>query len=170
MNDLRSISVEKERCTICLMDYEEGEEIKHLSCQHMFHTPCLREWLKNKVSFQTNKMGELTMRSFRRNSRVTQIWYRRTALSAANARFVAREISKSPSSGWRDSTTRSEIANSYEMNDGRPREKGRSLLLDNYKVTDPWPGILIRHTWWRCMATSVSIANILCVDICYMIM
>jgi len=42
--------VEKERCTICLMDYEEGEEIKHLSCQHMFHTACLRTWFKSKAN------------------------------------------------------------------------------------------------------------------------
>lgn len=27
-------------CAICLSDYQEGEELRVLPCQHMFHPPC----------------------------------------------------------------------------------------------------------------------------------
>eukprot|EP00656_Telonema_subtile_P057437 TRINITY_DN9448_c0_g1_i2.p1 TRINITY_DN9448_c0_g1~~TRINITY_DN9448_c0_g1_i2.p1 ORF type:complete len:280 (-),score=63.50 TRINITY_DN9448_c0_g1_i2:141-980(-) len=33
-------------CSICLSEYEEDEEIKHLpSCAHVFHVSCIDEWL-----------------------------------------------------------------------------------------------------------------------------
>lgn len=33
------------RCTICLMDYEEGEELKALPCLHKYHVACIDHWL-----------------------------------------------------------------------------------------------------------------------------
>ncbi|CAK9039418.1 unnamed protein product [Durusdinium trenchii] len=32
-------------CSICFGPYEEGEEIRKLSCQHHFHQECVDEWL-----------------------------------------------------------------------------------------------------------------------------
>lgn len=34
-------------CVICQCDYEEGEQIKTLTCQHQFHDECIMQWLKN---------------------------------------------------------------------------------------------------------------------------
>jgi hypothetical protein len=39
-------SDETNRCTICLTDFEENEEITFLPCGHYFHTPCITKWLQ----------------------------------------------------------------------------------------------------------------------------
>lgn len=38
-------------CAICLMDYEESDEIAELKCdkRHYFHSACLQDWLKKKL-------------------------------------------------------------------------------------------------------------------------
>lgn len=36
---------ERERCTVCLMDFETGEDIRTLNCSHMFHIDCIDRWL-----------------------------------------------------------------------------------------------------------------------------
>jgi hypothetical protein len=32
-------------CTICLMEVSDGEQVGVLSCSHIFHVDCLREWI-----------------------------------------------------------------------------------------------------------------------------
>ena len=34
-------------CNICLDDIKQGEQISNLSCNHIFHFECLKEWVKN---------------------------------------------------------------------------------------------------------------------------
>ena len=34
-------------CPICYMDFEEGEEIAILFCNHKFNTECLEPWFKD---------------------------------------------------------------------------------------------------------------------------
>ena len=34
-----------ERCTICLCEYEEQEDVRRLPCMHLFHRDCVDQWL-----------------------------------------------------------------------------------------------------------------------------
>ncbi|CAG0882333.1 unnamed protein product [Darwinula stevensoni] len=39
-----------EKCTICLSEFEHDEHVRRLPCMHLFHLPCVDEWLRgNKV-------------------------------------------------------------------------------------------------------------------------
>jgi len=40
-------------CAICLVDYEEGDELCYLSCEHDFHKDCITAWLKKKAECPT---------------------------------------------------------------------------------------------------------------------
>eukprot|EP00299_Pterocystis_sp_00344_P002579 c12912_g1_i1.p1 GENE.c12912_g1_i1~~c12912_g1_i1.p1 ORF type:complete len:283 (-),score=17.91 c12912_g1_i1:22-819(-) len=40
---------EDANCSICLSSYENGENITSLSCQHHFHTDCIKVWLKTNA-------------------------------------------------------------------------------------------------------------------------
>ncbi|CAN6450449.1 unnamed protein product [Victoria cruziana] len=37
---------EASQCYVCLMDYEEGDIMRSLPCQHKFHQMCIDKWLK----------------------------------------------------------------------------------------------------------------------------
>ncbi|KAI6180080.1 Phosphatidylinositol glycan anchor biosynthesis class U protein [Aphelenchoides besseyi] len=45
VKDLDVPEQERERCTVCLMDFETGEDIRTLHCSHMFHIDCIDRWL-----------------------------------------------------------------------------------------------------------------------------
>uniref|UniRef100_A0AC34QR67 RING-type domain-containing protein n=1 Tax=Panagrolaimus sp. JU765 TaxID=591449 RepID=A0AC34QR67_9BILA len=36
---------EQERCTVCLVDFETGDDVRTLNCSHMFHIDCIDRWL-----------------------------------------------------------------------------------------------------------------------------
>ncbi|XP_077123721.1 uncharacterized protein LOC143781053 [Ranitomeya variabilis] len=38
---------EAESCTICIMDYEVGEEVVVLPCNHCYHPSCISTWLRS---------------------------------------------------------------------------------------------------------------------------
>ena len=41
-------AVSTEDCSICLEPYQENDKIVQLTCNHIFHKNCIREWLQNK--------------------------------------------------------------------------------------------------------------------------
>ncbi|KAI1711159.1 ring finger domain-containing protein [Ditylenchus destructor] len=36
---------ERERCTVCLMDFETDDSVRSLHCSHIFHIDCIDRWL-----------------------------------------------------------------------------------------------------------------------------
>ena len=39
---------ERERCTICLVDFDQVAVVTELRCSHVYHTACIRQWLSHK--------------------------------------------------------------------------------------------------------------------------
>ena len=35
-------------CAVCLSEVEDGEEVRQLTCRHMYHRPCIDEWLRKR--------------------------------------------------------------------------------------------------------------------------
>ena len=48
IDNISSLDPEKKICTICLCDYIIGDNVIILPCIHMYHSECIKEWLKNK--------------------------------------------------------------------------------------------------------------------------
>jgi len=44
---------EEECCAVCLVEYEDGDEVRHLPCGHEFHVECIDSWLENHTSCPT---------------------------------------------------------------------------------------------------------------------
>ncbi len=38
------------KCVVCLGEYEEGDQLRYLRCNHHFHIECVDEWLKRQGS------------------------------------------------------------------------------------------------------------------------
>lgn len=38
-----------ENCIICFDDFEKGEMIRQLHCDHVFHSPCIWKWLERNI-------------------------------------------------------------------------------------------------------------------------
>ena len=34
------------KCSICMMDLKKDEKVSKLECEHIFHTDCILQWLK----------------------------------------------------------------------------------------------------------------------------
>ena len=38
------------KCMVCLIEYEEGEELRTMPCMHFFHKECIDKWLLERGS------------------------------------------------------------------------------------------------------------------------
>ncbi|KAI8767464.1 E3 ubiquitin-protein ligase arkadia-B isoform X2 [Biomphalaria glabrata] len=43
--DAGADSNHQEKCTICLSEFETGEDVRRLPCMHLFHSECVDQWL-----------------------------------------------------------------------------------------------------------------------------
>lgn len=46
-------STETHRCSICLEDFREGDQVTSLPCFHQYHSPCVQPWLRQQGSNST---------------------------------------------------------------------------------------------------------------------
>lgn len=47
---LRDMLGSNEKCSICLTNYEEGDQLRIIKCQHGFHKDCIDKWLVSYVN------------------------------------------------------------------------------------------------------------------------
>ena len=48
IDDVSKLDGEKKNCVICLEDFKNGDKAIVLPCIHLFHTPCIQNWLKTQ--------------------------------------------------------------------------------------------------------------------------
>ena len=46
--DISKLQNENKKCVICIEEYKDEDLVTNLPCVHMFHTACLRKWIKYK--------------------------------------------------------------------------------------------------------------------------
>jgi hypothetical protein len=61
------IEGENNNCVICLGDFEKGDSVTTLPCAHMFHTDCIKTWLKSNNHCPVCKF-EITLNSLMREN------------------------------------------------------------------------------------------------------
>lgn len=50
IDDITKLDSEKRNCVICLEDFKNGDKATILPCIHLFHTECIKNWLKTQDS------------------------------------------------------------------------------------------------------------------------
>jgi hypothetical protein len=48
-NEKESLMEEAPHCSICLAEYDSGDEVTRLPCTHMYHDECIKSWTANHV-------------------------------------------------------------------------------------------------------------------------
>ena len=48
IEDVNKLDPEKKNCIICLEDFKNGDKATFLPCIHIFHTNCIKNWLKTQ--------------------------------------------------------------------------------------------------------------------------
>jgi hypothetical protein len=51
--------LQAQRCTICLLDFEEGDIVSQLPCRHLYHPVCAKKWLTSTPSLPTHTTDEV---------------------------------------------------------------------------------------------------------------
>ena len=50
LENVDKLCSEKKKCTVCLEDFENSDKVINLTCLHMFHSECIRKWLRKNNS------------------------------------------------------------------------------------------------------------------------
>ena len=50
MKNVEKLDNDKKKCTICLENYKDGDDFIALPCIHIFHSDCIKTWLKNQTT------------------------------------------------------------------------------------------------------------------------
>ena len=53
LQDKEKLTDENKSCTVCLMEFENGEELRALPCLHLFHPDCVDRWLQQNPKCPT---------------------------------------------------------------------------------------------------------------------
>eukprot|EP01063_Lacrimia_lanifica_P018396 TRINITY_DN25317_c0_g1_i1.p1 TRINITY_DN25317_c0_g1~~TRINITY_DN25317_c0_g1_i1.p1 ORF type:complete len:317 (+),score=28.05 TRINITY_DN25317_c0_g1_i1:82-1032(+) len=53
LDDKAKLTDENRKCAVCLMEFEDGEELRALPCLHLFHSDCVDKWLKENAACPT---------------------------------------------------------------------------------------------------------------------
>ena len=48
IKDISKLTDEKKRCCICLENFKKNDEIMNLPCVHIFHSNCIKKWMKRQ--------------------------------------------------------------------------------------------------------------------------
>lgn len=105
---------EEPSCSICLCEYETGETVTKLPCNHIYHESCLTSWTENHVrcplcnydlmtGFQQPESTTTTSRQ-RQNNEAEQMAFRNMALSALGGRRIRARTSRRGGGGGRRGT------------------------------------------------------------------
>ena len=65
IQDINKLEEANRKCMICLEDFMSKEKVTALPCIHFFHTPCIKEWIKEKNECPVCKF-ELTQQNINR--------------------------------------------------------------------------------------------------------
>ena len=47
--DIVTENTVRDTCTICIEDFEVGDQVVNLQCTHIFHTKCISPWLEKST-------------------------------------------------------------------------------------------------------------------------
>ena len=47
IEDVNKLGEDNKKCVICLEEFTPKEKVTSLPCIHLFHTPCIKNWIKN---------------------------------------------------------------------------------------------------------------------------
>jgi hypothetical protein len=104
---------EEPSCSICLCEYETGETVTKLPCNHIYHESCLTSWTENHVrcplcnfdlmtGFQQPESSTTTRQ--RQNNEAEQMAFRNMALSALGGRRIRARTTRRGGGGGRRGT------------------------------------------------------------------
>jgi len=106
---MKSLEEEEPSCSICLCEYENGDTVTKLPCNHIYHESCLSSWTDSHVrcplcnyDLMTGFEQPESVRN-QQNNEVEQLAFRNMALSALGGRRVRARVTsarRANPGGW----------------------------------------------------------------------
>ena len=109
---VKSLDEEEPSCSICLCEYENGETVTKLPCNHIYHESCIGSWAEHHVrcplcnyDLMTGFEQPESVRN-QQNNEAEQLAFRNMALSALGGRRIRARTSRRSGGGNRRSAAR----------------------------------------------------------------